>query len=296
MTRRTVQVVSVLTAVMSTPNPLSLALIFCFGTLIGSFVNVCIGRLQVGKSIVWPSSACTACGVPLQWWQNVPIVSYLALGARCHYCGSPIGVRYLLLEVLTGAVAGAVFWTTGKLDYAFFYYFTFSCLLIIVFFVDLDAWIILDEINYFGIVCGIAGAWLLSPPFGTSAGLHLQRLAPGTANVIGSAVGAMLGYGFFYGIAILGAMLARQEAMGRGDVKFAAMIGAFLGPQHGFIALVLAFPLGAVFALPLMFFRGKGGKTPIPFGTFMAAAAFAMVVGWRWVDGWLMLWPMAPTY
>jgi leader peptidase (prepilin peptidase)/N-methyltransferase len=287
--------VDALITLLSSANPLSLTLVFVYGTLIGSFVNVCIGRMPVEKSIVWPGSACTSCGVPLQWWQNLPIVSYLALGARCHYCGSPLSIRYLLLEVLTGAVAVAVFWSTHTVGfvaahgvalatYAFCYYFVFSCLLIIVFFVDLDAWIILDPVNYFGIAVGIVGAWLMPPQFmvlqygGWDVQAWAGRATGGWANALWSVAGACLGYGMFLGIALLGSALARQEAMGRGDVKFAALIGAFLGPQKGFAALLLSFPLGALVALPLIFLRGKSGKTPIPFGTFMAVAAFAVAV------------------
>ena len=85
-----------------------------------------------------------------------------------------------------------------------------------------------------------------------------------------------MGLALFTGIARLGAILARQEAMGDGDVKFAAMIGAFLGPHLGLIALLFSFPLGVSYALPLLLFRGRGGKTPIPFGTFMAVAAFLL--------------------
>lgn len=291
--------IEALLEVMSTNNPVSLLLVFVYGTLMGSFVNVCIGRMPVEKSIVWPGSACTCCGVPLKWWQNLPILSYVALGARCYFCASHIGVRYLLLEVLTGIAAVLVWWSThtapflvahGVLlaSWAFCYYFGFTCLLIIVFFVDLDAWIILDQVNYAGIAAGLAGAWFMPPQYEILYTLGFHDIPPewnvfrhslgGLYNVAWSACGAALGFSMFLVIALLGSMLARQEAMGRGDVKFAALIGAFLGPQKGFAALLLSFPLGALFAIPLIFLRGKSGKTPIPFGTFMAVAAFVVAV------------------
>lgn len=287
---------SLLLEILSTANAASLTIVFAFGTLFGSFVNVCIGRLPVCKSIVWPGSSCGTCGVPLRGWQNIPVISYLALGARCHWCGSPFASRYLLLELLVGSAAAGVFWSThGEpliLRYGtqaatllFLYWFTFSCLLAIVFFVDLDAWIILDEVNYFGIVVGIVGACVMPPRFGMSAlyevagaGIVEGSRFGGLANALWSLGGAALGFGLFFAIALLGSMLARQEAMGQGDVKFAALIGAFLGPQLALVALLLSFPLGALFALPLILLRGKSGKTPLPFGTFMAVAAFVVVI------------------
>lgn len=280
---------------MSTANAGAFAVVFAFGTLFGSFVNVCIGRLPVCKSIVWPGSSCGECGVPLAWWQNIPVISYLALRARCYWCASPIHIRYLLLEMLTGFVAVAVFWSThdetillrygaGAASLLFLYWFAFSCLLIIVFFVDLDAWIILDEVNYFGIALGVLGAYAMPARFGVVPALEVYTSSPveaslgGWSNVLWSLSGAALGFGLFFAIALLGSLLARQEAMGQGDVKFAALIGAFLGPQRALLALLLSFPLGALFALPLVVVRGKSGKTPLPFGTFMAVAAFLVVV------------------
>ncbi|MBM3464864.1 MAG: prepilin peptidase [Armatimonadetes bacterium] len=276
--------------IMSSANVASNVIIFLFGTLFGSFVNVCIARLPVGKSIVWPGSSCGACGVPLPGWQNVPVLAYLLLRGRCWFCRTPFSRRYLLMELLVGALATALWVHADGPRAEFFYYFTFACLLVIVFFVDLDAWIILDEVNYFGVVAGMLGAAALPPRYLMlhDMGLPVPGWPPWLLNVLWSALGALVGYAFFLAIAVIGSALARQEAMGRGDVKFAAMIGAFLGPQQGMTALLLSFPLGALVAVPLLLVRGKGGKTPVPFGTFMAVAAFGMVIYgariMRWLD------------
>lgn len=275
----------VLMEALESVNPISLGLAFCFGTFIGSFLNVCIGRMPVGKSIVWPGSACTSCGVPLAWWQNVPVVSYLLLGGRCHECHTPFSWRYLFLEVLAGGLAALVLYRVGGVGYEFAYYFAFCCLLVVVFFVDLDAWIILDQVNYTGIGLGLVGAWWL--PFAPGGypmlgelGFDPASLGRGGGNVAWGLVGAALGFGLFQGIAILGSLLARQTAMGQGDVKLAAMIGAFLGPAKGMLALFVAFPLGALVAVPLIFLHRSSGKTPVPFGTFMAVGAvIALVAG-----------------
>jgi len=274
--------------------------VFVFGTLFGSFINVCIARLPTGKSIVWPGSACGSCGVPLAWWQNLPVISWLALRGRCHWCHERFSIRYLMLEVLTGGITVALFSRFGA-SWPLVYYFVFSALLVIVFFIDLDAWIILDEVNYFGIAAGILGAAALAPQYLSleEVGLRPPRLVFGPfdlANCAWAVAGAVVGWLFFTAIAYVGAMLARQEAMGQGDVKFAAMIGAFLGPQNGMLAMLLAFPLGALFAVPLILLRRKSGKTPVPFGTFMAVAAFiTVIVGDRlveWVGGVLSPYPL----
>lgn len=279
----------ILRDILSTANPQSLVIVFTFGTLFGSFINVCIWRLPVGKSIVWPGSACTSCGVPLQWWQNLPVISYLALGGRCQYCRTPFSIRYLLMELLSGGVAALLLTRLHGLGFAFFYDYLFSALLIIVFFVDLDAWIILDEVNFFGIAAGVLGATALPMQYGVleDFGVSVAGVPRLVGNVGWSLLGAALGYAFFLGIALVGSMLARQEAMGRGDVKFAALIGAFLGPQRGLLALFGSFPLGALFAVPLILLRRKSGKTPVPFGTFMAVAAFAMAAWGDPIMGWL---------
>src|ERR1700722_20581657 len=95
--------------VMSTPNPLSLVIVAMFGTIFGSFLNVCIYRLPAGRSIVFPGSACGSCGVARHWWQNIPVLSYLVLAGSCRFCRSPYSPRYLLIEVLTGLMAATFY-------------------------------------------------------------------------------------------------------------------------------------------------------------------------------------------
>jgi leader peptidase (prepilin peptidase)/N-methyltransferase len=276
---------------MATANPFSNVFMFIFGTLLGSFLNVCIARMPVGKSIVAPGSACGSCGVPLLWWHNIPIVSYIALRGHCYFCRSVFSARYLLMELLCGGLTLVLWWHFNGAHYPFFYYLVFTGLLVIVFFIDLDAWIILDEINYFGIVAGLIGSYWLRPQFYVleEYGWNLQRLPAGFGNVLWAAIGAVVGFAFFYSIGLLGSMMARQEAMGRGDMKLAAMIGAFLGLQKAFLALMLSFPLGAVVAIPMLVLRRKSGKTPVPFGTFMAVAAYLCILyGDRFTE-WMSL-------
>lgn len=252
------------------PNPFSVTVAFVFCSLIGSFLNVVIYRLPLDRSVVLPPSACVVCGVPLKWWQNIPIFSYLVLWGRCHTCGSSYSARYALLEAFVASVGAFLFWHFGGPTWPFLYVFALFAVSTAVFFTDLDHWIIPDQLNAFGVLFGVAGAAFM-PARGDVDWLGLEQVW--FANVVSSLLGVIAGVAFFWSIQVVGMLLAKQEAMGGGDVKFAAAIGAFLGLKLSFVAFLLSFVLGAFLAVPMLLFgRGKG-KDPIPFGTFMAIAA-----------------------
>ncbi|MGE0491808.1 MAG: A24 family peptidase [Vulcanimicrobiota bacterium] len=267
-------------------NPLSICLAFVFCSLAGSFLNVVIYRTPLERSVVLPPSACTTCGVPLRWWQNIPILSYLSLGGRCHFCSSSYSSRYAWLELFVASVGAGMFWFYGGLAWQFIYHFTFFCLCTAVFFTDLDHWIIPDEVNLFGVLFGCSLAYFM--PVRGDMELLAYPLAPGVQNLVSSILGVGCGLAFFWAIQVIGLMLAKQEAMGGGDVKFAALIGAFLGWRMGFVAFMGSFLLGAFVAVPMMLFGGRG-KDPIPFGTFMALSAVPCALwGDRLLAEWLM--------
>jgi leader peptidase (prepilin peptidase)/N-methyltransferase len=157
---------------------------------------------------------------------------------------------------------------------------------LVVFFIDLDHWIIPDGINLFGVVSGVSFS-LVVPLQGSD--FLAEQLGSVGASVAWSLCGAVTGVAFFWSIQVVGLILVKQEAMGGGDVKFAALIGAFLGPVISFWAFLASFFLGAVFAVPLLLFKKGGGKDPIPFGTFMALAAVLFQVTdygvvFEWLD------------
>lgn len=243
---------------------------FMLGTLIGSFLNVVIYRLPLGRSIVAPPSACTTCNTPLPWWLNIPVVSYFALGGRCRFCGSSYSVRYALLEFVTGlfflfshqrfGVHTAMFWKTVIL----------FCFCLVVFFIDYDHWIIPDGINLSGSLIGLAFSFVCPLEVNSTLQGAMEIPVPSFA---WSLIGGLFGYAFFWSIQVIGLLLAKQEAMGGGDVKFAVVLGAFLGPSTALFAFLGSFFLGALFAVPLILAKRGGGKDPIPFGTFMAASA-----------------------
>lgn len=273
-------------------NPVFAIWTFLLGTLIGSFLNVVIYRLPLGRSIVAPSSACTTCNTPLPWWLNIPVFSYIMLGGRCRFCGSGYSARYALLELFTGLfflfthlfkaqVWTGLFWKTAVL----------FCFCLVVFFIDYDHWIIPDGVNLAGTVAGLGFALALPlsskastalmNPIGSLDPMEVSRPLAELINpspdplppIAWALIGGVFGYAFFWSIQIVGLLLAKQEAMGGGDVKFAVVLGAFLGPSTSLFAFLGSFFLGALFAVPLILAKRGGGKDPIPFGTFMAASA-----------------------
>ena len=253
-------------------QPLTIFLALYLGLVVGSFLNVVIYRWPLQRSIVLPGSGCGSCGVPLKWWNNLPVISYLAQRGRCAHCGSPYASRYAWIEILMGASSAGLLWFDGGFGWLWLFHFTLFSVAVAVFFTDLDHWIIPDKINLFGVVVGLALS--LQLPYRGDCGVFYWFLGWDVqANWVGSLLGVVVGWMVFRFVQFLGMVVARQEAMGWGDVKYAAALGAFLGWQQALLAFLLSFFLGALFAIPLMLSREGRGKDPIPFGTFMSVAA-----------------------
>jgi leader peptidase (prepilin peptidase) / N-methyltransferase len=239
------------------------ALFALVGLAIGSFLNVCISRLPADRSVVRPRSACPACGVPIQGWDNVPVVSFLLLGGRCRACRERIRWRYPIVEMLTSALfvfAYYHFGWSGGLPVAL----VFVSALIVVTAIDLEHLIIPDTITLPGIVAGI-----------------LASVATGRVSWLDSVLGAVIGGGVFFviieGTDLLGRLVSsldylRGGGMGGGDMKLGAMLGAFLGWKITLLSFLLAVLAGGVLSLALLWTAALGRKDPIPFGPFLALA------------------------
>jgi leader peptidase (prepilin peptidase)/N-methyltransferase len=232
-----------------------IVLTFIFGSVIGSFLNVCIARIPNKKSIISPPSHCPKCLTRIRWYQNIPIVSYLALRGKCAGCGLPIPIRYLLVEVLTGLLFAQVFSLFG-FQFATLICWVFVGLLIAITFIDLDHQIIPDALSLPGIGVGLLGAILF--PW-----------IPWTV----SWLGILLGGGILYAIALGSELLAKREGMGGGVIKLLAMLGAFLGWKAIFPIVFLSSLIGTLIGVPWMLFKNKDARFAIPFGPFLAAAA-----------------------
>jgi len=272
--------------ITSADSAIGTVFFFMWGCFWGSFINVCIYRLPIGRSIVFPGSSCPDCGQPIPWWANIPILSFLLLRAKCFYCYGGISLRYPAIELVTGLLSAFLFRFAGGLTWEFAYDFIFVSMLIIIFFIDLDHWIILDSITLSGCAVGLIGSLFLRFRPTVVLDFYPQLISINTVkwlqwtNVLDSLLGMVTGYLLFMTIAFVGSVMLRQEAMGGGDVKFAALIGAFLGVQSAVMAFVMSFFLGFIYAVPMLILRKKKGKDPVPFGTFMALAALIALI-WK---------------
>ena len=249
------------------PTLFILAALFVLGTIIGSFLNVCIVRMPQNASIVFPGSHCTNCGYTIRFYDNIPLVSYILLGGRCRSCKTPISMRYFLVELLMGLLM-AVLFLHFDLSLVFVLCATFTAALVVITFIDLQHQIIPDRISLPGIPLGFLCSFFL--PWNTW---------------LDSLLGILVGGGVLYMFALGYHLLTKKEGMGGGDIKMLAMIGAFLGWKGALATLMLAAITGSLVGVLLIVLKGKNFKYAVPFGPFLAAGAFcAMFYGERLIN------------
>jgi leader peptidase (prepilin peptidase) / N-methyltransferase len=229
---------------------------FILGAVVGSFLNVVILRLPTeGESIVFPPSRCPRCKAEIRWFDNIPLLSYLILGGRCRSCRTRISLQYPLVELCMALLSLALYTKLG-LSFEFFFYFLFLAALVAIIFIDIAHQIIPNTISLPGILIGFAGSFINSEVTWQQAGL-----------------GVLLGGGVLYVIAESYYLLTKRDGMGGGDIKLLAMIGAFLGWQSLLFVVFASSLSGSLIGIAAMIKQGKGGKTRIPFGPFLAFAA-----------------------
>jgi leader peptidase (prepilin peptidase) / N-methyltransferase len=240
------------------------AVAFVIGAVFGSFANVLIYRLPRRESIVTPGSRCPGCGAPIAPWDNVPILSYFVLRGRCRACGAVISPRYLIVEVVTGGLLAGVVWRFG-FSLAALRYGVLAFALLVVFFTDLEHQVIPNAVTYPGILAGLA-------------------LSAAAGELVPSAIAAAAA-----GLVFLLLGIVSRGGMGGGDIKLAAMIGAFLGTPAVVVALFLAVALGAAAGVLLLALRLRSRKDMIPFGPAMAAGAMIAVFGSNAIVRWYLM-------
>jgi leader peptidase (prepilin peptidase)/N-methyltransferase len=242
------------------------------GAIIGSFLNVCIHRLPRKKSVVWPGSACPGCGRELEWFENIPVFSFLALRGKCRTCGRTIGWRYPIIEALTAIMFAAGWWYYGP-GPLLVSRLVFGCALIVLFAIDLEHHLLPNVITIPGILIGFAFSFFTEP--GWQASL----------------IGLLAGGGILFAIAEAYYRIRHEEGLGMGDVKMLSMVGAFIGWQLTLLTLMAASLSGTVIGMLLIVAKRGGMKSALPFGTFLAlGAAVAATVGPSLLDWYLRLW------
>ncbi|MFA5090674.1 MAG: prepilin peptidase [Candidatus Omnitrophota bacterium] len=247
-------------------------IVFIFGSIVGSFLNVCIHRMPQGQSVVWPRSHCPKCKRKIPGYDNIPFLSYIILRGKCRFCRQRISLRYPLVELLT-ALFFVMFFGIYRLSYEFFFYTLFISELIVAAFIDIKHRIIPEEISIGGIIAG----FILS----SIRGFNWHPLSFDSAPLLNSLGGIIIGggaiylVGFFFDLVYFKILKrppveGETSSMGMGDVELLAMIGAFLGWQKALITFFIApfLAIGIAF-LNLLFKKSH----VIPYGPFLALAA-----------------------
>ncbi|MFA6433688.1 MAG: prepilin peptidase [Elusimicrobiales bacterium] len=233
-----------------------------FGSLIGSFLNVCISRLPEGLSIVKPRSRCPKCLTPISFYDNVPLLSFIFLRGRCRHCSLPIPWRYPAVEILTGVATALLFlkwraepaWLAAALCAAY--------LLIVIAFIDLETMMIADIFSY-GLLCLGLASCFFNPYFS----------GPALSRFLGFLAGGASGAFIVWLMAWLGARIYKKEAVGEGDIFLMSGIGALTGWQGVISALIMASFFGSVYGITLLLAKKAKRFDHIPFGPFLALGA-----------------------
>lgn len=246
------------------------AFAFIYGAVIGSFLNVCIFRIPENISIVSPPSKCPVCGNMIRWYDNVPILSFVFLGAKCRSCKTPISYRYPLVEILNGTLTLLLFMKFGP-TFTFLAMLVLCSSLVVITFIDLDHQIIPDVISLPGILTGFACSFFL-PWFSWKSSL----------------IGILAGGGSLLLVAYAYQLITGKEGMGGGDIKLLAMLGAFLGWRSVVFIIFAASLVGSIIGISLMIAKGRDSKLAIPFGPFLAFGAVLYIFYGKQIVGWYL--------
>lgn len=235
-----------------------------FGLAFGSFLNVCILRLPHDRSLITPPSSCPKCGHLIGPRDNIPVVSWLLLRGRCRWCQAPISAQYPMIEAL---VAGL--WVAAALYYGLNLHALaaalFATILLGIAITDARHYIIPDEFSFGGLAIGL-----------------LLSLRTGADGLIAALLGAAVGFGLLLTVAVVGKWMFKEDAMGGGDIKMMAMVGAFVGWKGVLITVFLGALIGTVVFVPLTFKK----KRLVPFGVFLAVGAAVTFVAQDAILAW----------
>lgn len=260
---------------------------FAMGACIASFLNVVIWRVPRGESIVSPPSHCPKCGVSIRWWQNIPILSWLALLGRCAKCRAPISPRYILVETLGGLLFLAAFWRFGVCAP---FMWVWLALMIVGSFIDFDHQLLPDFVTVGGMVYGVALSvisYLAPVQFLPYMPLY-PAFQPFAIMPLNSLVGLAFGFSLLWLVRFLGTKAFKREAMGMGDVFLMGAVGALFGPLAVLVTLVLSSLFGSLVGICMVLAaKTKIGRfVAIPYGPYICMGCAA----WMFFGPELVLW------
>lgn len=244
-----------------------LAVAGLLGLAVGSFLNVCIYRLPLEKSLLWPASHCPSCTRQLYWFENVPVLAWMVLGGRCRTCRTRISSLYPLVEAFTGAMFVWATWEYG-LSWLLCSRLLLGCSLVVLFFIDLQHRILPNVITIPGAIIGFLLSFV-TPPGWISSLVGL---------VIGGLIPLVVAEAYY--------RLRKIEGLGMGDVKMLALIGAFLGWHLVLLTLVIGSLLGSIVGVAIIIIRRGDMKSALPFGTFLAIAAMVSAMAGDTILTW----------
>ncbi len=243
------------------------------GLVIGSFLNVCIYRLPRDLSVVAPRSFCPSCGTQIAWYDNIPVLSFLLLGAKCRHCSAPILWRYPAVELVTSVLFAAAVWRMGATPDAVKLC-IFCALLVGLVFMDLEERILADELTVGGMTFGFLLSLFLPMPLFIGHFFLPSDWRESYLSLGESLIGGLLPAVSLWGIGELFYRLRGREGLGFGDVKMIAMIGAFYGLQGSLVTLIIGSLAGSIFGVIFIVTTRKDSKTyELPFGSFLGIAA-----------------------
>ncbi len=257
-----------------------------FGAIIGSFLNVVVHRVPLEESIVFPNSRCPSCGAAIAFYDNIPVLSYIVLGAKCRHCKAGISFRYPAVELLTAALFVAVAWHDG-LSAALPFDLVFASALLALVFIDAEQMILPNAITYPGIVFAVVARIVIPYLSGTPHFDDLPSLSQGSlagmplwvTSLAGALIGALVGGGSLWLMGWTWEKLRGIEAMGLGDVKMMFMVGAYLGWRLTILTIFVGVFTGSIIGIFLMVRSGQRNmQMLLPFGVFLGLGAIAALL------------------
>ncbi|NKB25594.1 MAG: prepilin peptidase [Kiritimatiellae bacterium] len=258
-------------------------LTFLFGACVGSFLNVCIYRIPRDESVISPRSHCPQCNHLIAWYDNVPVLSFFLLRRKCRYCQIPISPRYVIVEIIT-AIVFIFIGSKYALSFQTPIYWMVAFGLILGAFIDLEHMIIPDRVTWGGILIGLVCSIFVPELHGVQNRLDGLKA---------SAIGAGLGFGMLWGVACLGRFVFKRDAMGFGDVKLIAAIGAFMGWEAVLFTIMISSFVGSGVGLCLIAWGGKRFQSKIPYGPYLSFAAIVWILWgcewWQSYMNWLIV-------